>query len=137
MVGMATRTFCKAWAWLFSGASATTTRVSNGARPANSHERIRFIMDLLQKKKPDNAGEITAVIMGSRRLFNKNIAQAKQERPIALRASVRESCRGKGLHDSLDVSRHFRPGCPRAGGCDIFAKIRLAGCRSLRQQLPR
>jgi len=32
-------------------------------------------MDLRQKKKQDNAGEITAVIVGSWQLFNKNLAQ--------------------------------------------------------------
>jgi len=32
-------------------------------------------MDLLEKKKQDNAGEITAVILGSWQLFNKNLEQ--------------------------------------------------------------
>jgi hypothetical protein len=32
-------------------------------------------MDLLEKKKQDNAGEITAVILGSWRLFNEELEQ--------------------------------------------------------------
>jgi hypothetical protein len=34
-------------------------------------------MDLLQKNKQDNAGEITALIVGSWRLFNENIEQCE------------------------------------------------------------
>jgi hypothetical protein len=54
-----------------AGATTTATNVRNAPRPANTHERICFITDLL-------AGENTALIMGSWQLFNKNLGQREE-----------------------------------------------------------